>query len=209
MNPLQRYSCLLISLLVLLVVSGCEKNITARKQVYFEDAEDGVASNILAFHRDGYPRGRIVRPFGGSNVIGNFNNMQVTIELDSVPPHNMVYVSFDLYVHDHWQSDVWNIRVNDWFQLSTTFSNNANWSQSYPEWIGVMNMPAKSNAFSTQLPGFCALDTSKQGTTHYKIAFARPHTYKNIKVQFNDVLQGEICDRSWSIDNVNIEVINN
>ncbi|NBY24193.1 MAG: hypothetical protein EBQ65_00285 [Chitinophagaceae bacterium] len=209
MSALQRYSCLWMSIIFLFVLAGCEKNITQRKKVYFEDAEDGVAENILAIHRDGYPRGRIVRPFDGSNVIGNFNNMLVTIELDSVPSHNMVYVSFDLYIHDNWQSDVWNIRVNDLFQLSTTFSNNPNWSQSYPEWIGVMNMPARSNAFSTQKPGFCALDTSRDGTTHYKIVFARPHTEKNIKVQFNDVLQGSICDRSWSIDNVYIEVINN
>jgi hypothetical protein len=105
--------------------------------------------------------------------------------------------------------DAWNIRVNGWYQFSTTFSNNKDWPQSYPEWIGSGSMPAKSNAISTSLPGFCALDTSAHGTTHYKIVFSRPHTEKNIKIELNDAIQGPLCDRSWSIDNVYIEVMTN
>jgi hypothetical protein len=218
MRVLQRYSYLSIACVLALVFGSCTKNITERKKVYFENAEDGVASNILAIHRDGYATGRLVRPFGGSNVIGSFNNTVVTIEIDSVPPHNMIYTSFDLYIHDNWEGnrigqygviDAWNIRVNGWYQFSTTFSNNKDWPQSYPEWIGSASMPAKSNAISTSLPGFCALDTLTNGTTHYKIVFSRPHTEKNIKIELNDAIQGPICDRSWSIDNVYIEVMNN
>jgi hypothetical protein len=218
MTSLQRYTYLLITCLAVCTLYACHKNITQRKKVYFEDAEDGIAENILTQHRDGYATGRLVRPFGGSNVIGNFNNTVVTIELDSVPAHNMIYASFDLYIHDNWEGekvgqygvvDVWNIRVNGLFQLSTTFSNNPNWPQSFPEWTGTMNMPAKSNAISTQFPGICALDSTKDGTTHYKVIFSRPHTEKNIKIELNDALQGSICDRSWSIDNVYIEVMNN
>jgi hypothetical protein len=218
MQQLQRYSYLSIACIIALLLFGCKKNITQRKKVYFENAEDGVASHILAIHRDGYATGRIVRPFGGSNVIGNFNNTVVTLELDSVPPHNMIYASFDIYIHDNWEGnkvgqygivDAWNIRVNGGYQLSTSFSNDKNWPQSFPEWIGSGTMPAKSNAISTNHPGFCALDTAANGTTHYKIVFSRPHTEKNIKIQLSDALQGPICDRSWSIDNVYIEVMNN
>jgi len=218
MRFLQRYSYLFIACLLVLFLGSCKKNITERKRVFFEDAEDGIADNILAIHRDGYATGRIVRPYGGSNVIGNFNNTIVTIELDSVPPHNMIYSSFDLYVHDNWEGnrigqyglvDVWNIRVNGGYQLSTTFSNNKDWRQAYPEWIGSATMPARSNASDIQLPGFCVLDTVANGTSRYKIAFSRPHTDKKIKIELNDAIQGPICDRSWSIDNVYVEVINN
>lgn len=218
MRFLQRYNYLLIGFLLVVFLSSCKKNITERKRVYFEDAEDGIANNILTIHRDGYATGRIVRAFGGSNVIGNFNNTKVTIELDSVSPHNMIYASFDLYVHDNWEGnrigqygvvDVWNIKVNGGYQLSTTFSNNKDWRQAYPEWIGSGTMPARSNAGDIQLPGFCALDTVANGTSRYKIVFSRPHTEKDIKIELSDALQGPICDRSWSIDNVYVEVITN
>lgn len=218
MRFLQRYSYLFIGCLLVLFLSSCKKNITERKRVFYEDAEDGIANNILATHRDGYATGRLVRPFWGSNVIGNFNNTIVTLELDSVPPHNMIYVSFDLYIHDNWEGnrvgqyglvDVWNIRVNGGYQLSTSFSNHKAWPQSYPEWIGSATMPARSNASDIQLPGLCALDTVPNGTTRYKIVFSRPHTEKNIKIELNDAIQGPICDRSWSIDNVYVEVMNN
>jgi hypothetical protein len=138
MHLSQRYSNLCFLSLLILLLGSCEKNITQRKRVFYENAEDGVASNILATHRDGYSVGRLVRPFGGSNVIGNFNNTSVTIELDSVPPHNMIYVSFDLFTHDNWEGlkigqyglpDVWNIRVNGSFELSTCFSNSPIYQQ--------------------------------------------------------------------------------
>lgn len=218
MYRLQRYSNLYILGLLVLLITGCEKNITQRKKVFFENAEDGVASEIVATHRDGYPVGRFVRPFGGSNVIGNFNNTLVTIALDSVPPHNMIYVSFDLYTHDNWEGlnigqyglpDVWNIRVNGQYQLSTCFSNSPIYQQAYPEWLGTMALPARSNSVSRGYSGICALDTLADGTTRYKIVFSRAHTDKNVLIELNDALQGSICDRSWSIDNVYIEVMTN
>lgn len=218
MHQLQRYSNFCLLGLLLLLLCSCEKNITKRKRVFFENAEDGVASNILAVHRDGYNVGRIVRPFGGSNVIGNFNNSTVTIALDSVPAHNMIYVTFDLFTHDNWEGlkigqyglpDVWNIRVNGNYELSTCFSNSPIHEQAYPEWIGVGSLPARSNSVSRGFPGICALDTRADGSTHYRIIFARAHTDKSVIIQFNDALQGPICDRSWSIDNIAIEVMTN
>lgn len=218
MHLSQRYSNLCFLSLLILLLGSCEKNITQRKRVFFENAEDGVASNILATHRDGYSVGRLVRPFGGSNVIGNFNNTSVTIELDSVPPHNMIYVSFDLFTHDNWEGlkigqyglpDVWNIRVNGSFELSTCFSNSPIYQQAFPEWLGVSALPARSSAASRGYPGLCALDTLADGTTRYRIVFSRPHKDKTVLIQLNDALQGPICDRSWSIDNVAIEVMTN
>jgi hypothetical protein len=218
MYQLQRYSNLYILSLLLLLVSSCDKNITQRKRVFFENAEDGIASNMLATHRDGYDIGRIVRPFGGSNVIGNFNNTVVTVLIDSVPAHNMIYASFDLFTHDNWEGlkigqyglpDVWNIRVNGAYQLSTCFSNSPIYEQAYPEWIGTASLPARSNAVSRGFYGICALDTLADGTTHYRIVFSRPHTDKSVIIQFNDALQGPICDRSWSIDNISIEIMTN
>jgi hypothetical protein len=203
---------------LLIQTSSCKKNITIRERVYFEDAEDGVANNILAVTGTGANYGNMVRPFAGTNVVGNFNNTVVTIQLDQMPAHNMVYVAFDLYTHDRWEGnrvglpdivDVWNIRVNELFQLSTTFSNIRSQPQSYPEWIGSTPNISRGNAIDTLLPGNCLWEDRKNGSSKYRIAFSRPHTANQLLVQMNDALRGSYCEKSWSIDNILIEAITN
>ena len=198
--------------------SSCKKNITIREKVYFEDAEDGIANNIQAITGTGANYGNMVRPFAGTNVIGNFNNTLVTIQLDQMPSHNMVYVAFDLYTHDRWEGnrvglpdivDVWNVRVNEAYQLSTTFSNTREQPQSYPEWIGSTPNISRGNAIDTLLPGNCLWEDRKNGSSKYRIAFSRPHTSSLLLVQLNDALRGSFCEKSWSIDNILIEAITN
>lgn len=211
------YATLLLSFGTLLI--GCKKNITERQVVFIEDAEDGIASNMLATTGSGYSINQLVRPFGGSNVIGNFNNTVLSIRLDTLPAHNMIYLSMDLYTHDRWEGnrvglpgivDVWNIRVNGQYQLSTNFSNVPEQGQAYPEWVGSgVPAPARGNAVDTQLPGLCLWDNRSNGSTRYRIAFSRPHTEGKLLVEINDALQGSSCEKSWSIDNVYIEAINN
>ena len=199
-------------------ISSCKKNITLRERVYFEDAEDGIANNIQAITGTGANYGNMVRPFAGTNVIGNFNNTLVTIQLDQMPSHNMVYVAFDLYTHDRWEGnrvglpdivDVWNVRVNEAYQLSTTFSNTREQPQSYPEWIGSTPNISRGNAIDTLLPGNCLWEGTKNGSSKYRIAFSRPHTSSLLLVQLNDALRGSYCEKSWSIDNILIEAITN
>jgi hypothetical protein len=204
--------------LSIILLSSCKKNITIRDRIYFEDAEDGVANNIFAITGLGANYGRMIRPFSGTNVIGNFNNTLLKLELNNLPSHNMVYISFDLYTHDRWEGyreglpgivDVWNIRVNEEFQLSANFSNVRHQPQSYPEWIGSSRNISRGNAIDTLLPGNCLWEAEKNGSSKYKIAFSRPHTSSTLVLSLNDALQGSYCEKSWSIDNILIEAITN
>jgi hypothetical protein len=199
--------------------SGCRKNITRRTTVYAENAEDGIAHHLLAQTGTGFPVYNLVKTFGGTNVIGFFNQTILTLALDSLPEHNMVYVEFDLYTHDKWEGnrvglpgivDVWNIRVNGEYQLSTSFSNVPWQQQSYPEWIGVSApVVPRGNAADTLLPGRCLWEQTSNGSSRYRIAFSRPHREAEFLMQLNDALQGSICEKSWSIDNILIQAIQN
>jgi hypothetical protein len=209
---------LLFLAVILMGLTSCKKNITLRERIYFEDAEDGIANSISAYSGSGAQYGKMVRPFAGSNVIGNFNNTVLNLQLENLPSHNMVYVSFDLYTHDRWEGnrvglpgivDVWNVRINEEFQLSTTFSNIRSQPQSYPEWIGDSKNISRGNAIDTLLPGNCLWEAAKNGTSKYKIAFSRPHTNSKFILSLNDALQGSYCEKSWSIDNILIEAITN
>jgi hypothetical protein len=214
-----RFTKILILFSLLIVgLAACKKNITIREKIYFEDAEDGIANNVSAITGTGASYGSMVRPFAGTNVIGNFNNTVLNLVIDNMPNHNMVYVSFDLYTHDKWEGnrvglpgivDVWNVRVNEEFHLSTTFSNIRSQPQSFPEWIGDSKNISRGNAIDTLLPGNCLWEAQPNGTSKYKIAFARPHTSSNFTLSLNDALQGSYCEKSWSIDNILIEAITN
>ena len=197
----------------------CKKNLTMRQMVYTETFEDAMPNNITAVTGSGDSYVRMIRPFNGSNVLGMFNNTLVSLELDSLPDHNMIYVEFDLYAHDGWEGnkispngivDVWNIQVNGQLQLSTTFSNTPENTQSYPEWIGSgVPAPPRSNSIDTLVTGFCAFDFKRNGSSKYRIVFSRPHSDNKLLLQFNDALQGSPCNKSWSIDNIHIETIIN
>jgi hypothetical protein len=199
--------------------NACKKNLTIRKSVYNETFEDGIPNGISALTGSGDTYGRMVRPFNGTNVLGMFNNTLVSIAVDSLPVHNMIYVELDFYAHDAWEGnkvspngivDVWNIQVNGGLQLSTTFSNTPENKQSYPDWIGsAIAAPPRSNSMDTLVNGFCANDNKKNGSSKYHIVFSRAHTENSLLLQFNDALQGAPCYKSWSIDNIHIETITN
>lgn len=193
---------------------GCKKNITYRDIVYTQNYESGTANNVTAITGYGENLTDIVKTYNGTKVLGMFNNTLVTTTVYGLPPHNMVYIAFDFYAHDAWQgiasTDVWNVRVNDGYQISTTFSNTPENKQSYPDWIGVgVPAPARGNSIDTLLPGYCLNKDLPNGTSKYRIAFTRPHVDSILLLQLNDAINGTNCTKSWSIDNLVIEAITN
>lgn len=212
------FSIIIVLIAFITINIGCKKNLTLRKAVFTEDFEDGIANNITALTGSGQTYGRMVMPFNVGNVLGMFNNTLVTLKLDSMPSHNMVYVAFDFYAHDGWEGnkvspngivDVWNIRVNEEYQLSTTFSNTPENKQSFPDWIGSKPAPPRGNSIDTLVSGFCLYDYKPNGSTKYRISFSRRHTQSVFLLQMNDALQGTTCSKSWSVDNIYIEAITN
>ncbi|PHX74770.1 MAG: hypothetical protein CK547_01575 [Chitinophagaceae bacterium] len=209
----------LLLMIFLSSIAGCKKNLTIREPVYAQNFETNSTENITAVTGWGQTLENWVHSFHGTKVLGEFNNTLVTIKVYRLPPHNMVYVGFDFYAHDAWEGnkksvngivDVWNIRVNNQYQLSTTFSNTPNNKQSYPDWIGVViPAPPRGNSLDTLLPGVCTYKDRINGSSKYRISFTRPHKDSVLVLQLNDALQGNTCDKSWSIDNLIVEAITN
>ncbi len=221
-NSVTRYKnqVLVLSLMIFFsCLMGCKKNLTIREAVYAQNFEANEAENVTAVTGWGETLTNLIKPFHGTKVLGMFNNTLVTIKVYKLPPHNMVYVGFDFYAHDGWEGnkksvngivDVWNVRVNNQYQLSTTFSNTPNNKQSYPDWIGVVvPAPPRGNSIDTLLPGVCAFKDRINGSSKYRISFTRPHLDSVLVLQLNDALQGTNCNKSWSIDNLIVEAITN
>ena len=171
--------------------------------------------------------------FNNTTVLGNYNNDGFTLNLNNIGPHDLIYISFDLYIHDSWdgnfnnfdpdQPDAWFIELISDFDADqsnpsnvweTSFSNSVcNTAlclrQSYPEVFPFENPPREGS--SRLLPGLCSLESDFDGTTLYTIEKGFEHTENALLIRFYDQLYqpnavDQRCDESWSLDNLKVRL---
>jgi hypothetical protein len=216
----------ILFLLVITTISSCSKpasGIQSIELIYNNDFESGDLNAI---------DGAQLMTFNNTTVLGNYNNDGFTLNLNNIGNHDLIYISFDLYIHDSWdgnfnnldpdQPDTWiielrtnidtNILSNVW---ETSFSNSVCnplfcLYQSYPNVYPINNSPREG---STQIyPGLCSLGSEFDGTTLYTIEKSYEHTGDALQILFYDRLYqpntvDEKCDESWSLDNLKIRII--
>ncbi len=202
------------------LITSCAKEIKSEESVYFNDFESGDLSNIT----DGK-----ITEFNGTKVIGRYNLGGFNLYLDNLPVHDLIEVSFDLYIHDSWDGnmqrvendsgpDIWKFIADNEIYINTTFSNSgcAQFSfcdpQSYPYNYQNNSTNPRTGAEPINLPGACFLSDQPNGTTMYKINKRFIHKNRSIKLEFLDELKqtnasDPLCDESWSMDNVEIKII--
>jgi hypothetical protein len=209
----------ILFIILFISILSCKKNIRSEVEVYNNNFETGSLANI---------KNGVLNQFNGSAVLGNYNNGSFNLTVDNLPKHNLVTVSFDLYIHDDWNGDklapngpdIWEMLVDGNPYINTTFSNEACSNapgvfcppQAYPLNYPNNNHSAKSGAFRTNLPGLCSMKSNSNGTTQYKIEKTFEHTNKTLILECLDKLvQTNVtdpkCDESWSVDNISIKVI--
>jgi hypothetical protein len=212
----------IVSILCLhVLMSGCTKNLTKRTEVYFNDFETRNTNEILIANANGLIDNQRFLFFNGSLVYGNFNSNYVLVTVPNVPKHNIVQVEFDLYTHDNWRGneilpgftepDKWLLMVDQAAAMITTFSNTPGLNASFPDnySAGINPYPARGNSWNFHLQGVCSQQSNTQGTTLYKVQKIYPHESGTLKIAFTDNLQikNNLCDKSWSIDNLRITVM--
>ncbi|NBO48711.1 MAG: hypothetical protein EBU80_03120 [Chitinophagia bacterium] len=92
----------------ILVLSGffsCTKNLTELNVVYQNDFNRSSLKNIVTFDYYGATKNKLFF-FNGSKVLGPFNNAGADFNIDTIPEHNILEVSFDLYTHDNWEGNI-------------------------------------------------------------------------------------------------------
>ena len=90
---------------------SCTKNLTVTNIVYQNDFNRSSTKNIVTFDYYGATKDKIFN-FNGSKVLGPFNNAGADFNIDSIPSHNVLEISFDLYTHDNWEGDRKSTRLN-------------------------------------------------------------------------------------------------
>lgn len=215
------YRNLVFSVVVLafqLLNSGCTKTLTQVYTVYSNDfnSRDIKGVEVAGWQPNGqfgsFPAGSKFFEYQSSNMVGRLNNSIVGITLNDLPPHAVVRVEFDLYLHEIWKNNIFVVKIDDNYRLLTGFSNDSSVLQSYPNWIGngTPLSPAGNLAQEIYLPSTCGRNTLR-GTSHYKIVHSMQHTAATVKFNCSDSggIPNDTCTRSWSIDNLKIIVLQN
>ena len=210
---------LCIALLALLF-NSCAKEVKNEQEIYFNDFE----KNELSAIGNGF-----IETYNGSKVLGRYNGSGFDLNLNDLPAHKLVQITFDLYIHDSWDGnktsesidgpDIWKFLVDGNLYINSTFSNaDCDASgfcppQSYPsDYPNSYNNP-KTAATNPNLLGVCNLAGKIGGTTLYRITKTIEHQKSSLLMQCRDQLiqtnaPDPKCDESWSIDNLSIKIIN-
>ena len=174
--------------------------------------------------------GVFISIFEGNRVMGFFNKRGFNLNLSDLPDHDFIHLTFDLYIHDSWEGnaslegealdekDSWvleidtarNQTVGDRIYYETTFSNGLCipsfcYTQSFPDQFPSTNDARKEVAEVTN--GWCSWLDTPNGTSIYKMDLVFQHTDRNAVLSFYDKLNGNLCDESWSLDNLSVSLI--
>jgi hypothetical protein len=205
----------LLGLLAVFCIS-CKNKVKSEVEVYNNDFEGNNLSGIT---------NSVTSRFNNTTVLGQYNNSSFNLTVNNLPKHDLITITFDLYIHDNWRGqllpdgpDIWEMLVDNTPFINTTFSNlgcKVGYicpPQSYPDNYPNSNHNPRSGSFRTDLPGICSLIASADGTTLYKISKTFNHTSQSLLLQCLDKLNqsnstNPKCDKSWSVDNINIKAV--
>ncbi|MFD2145298.1 hypothetical protein [Mucilaginibacter antarcticus] len=202
---------------ILLLNLSCRKQVKSEVEVYNNNFQGGNLS--------GFTNG-IISQYNSNAVLGQYHNQNVSLKIADLPKHDIVTITFDLYIHDGWDGnkpsplgpDLWEMQVDGDTYINASFSNdtclpgNFCSPQSYP-----LNYPnnysnPKKGAFKTDLPGFCSVVSNPDSTSLYKIAKTFKHSNNTLIMQYAGKLMlpsslAPECSESWSVDNIIIKAI--
>jgi len=209
----------LLFIIPFILIISCKKNVRNEVEVYTNNFETNNLSNI---------QNGVVNQFNGTKVLGQYNNGSFALTVNNMPKHDLVTISFDLYIHDSWDGnklapdgpDIWEMLVDGNPYINTTFSNDLCPGgggifcppQAYPLDYPNSNHNPKTGAYNTNLPGACSRKSDPNGTTMYKIEKTFRHSNSTLLLECLDRLvqtntSDPKCDESWSVDNITIKAI--
>ncbi len=207
-------------LLLLLAFCSCQSLEEERIDVYFNNFQTESADNL---------QGAKFFTYNNTKLLGNYNNSSFSLYLDKLPLHDLVEITFDLYIHDSWDGnaaanqidgpDKWAMYLDERPHIYTTFSNGTCLTgfcppQAYPYNYPNHNNNPKTGAVFKNLPRICGLGYNHitGGTSIYKIKKVLAHQSADLTLLCKDELvqtnsPNPLCDESWSVDNLKITLI--
>jgi len=143
----------------------------------------------------------------GRGFLGDFGSNTTCLSLASLPLHQKVSVSFDLYIIRSWNGnddslgpDRWMIEADSALLMLTTFSNRLGIPQAFPGQYPGQDYPRFTGAAEKFTLGY--------GTDSvYRLTFTIAHTQATLDLDFTASGLQEISNESWGLDNIIVRCI--
>jgi len=192
----------------------------AAELVYFNDFEAGQTTGFNTSQTS-------LTPLGNRRFLGEFGNGTVSLTLTNLPAHDLLTISFDLFIIRSWDGndlangpDVWNLSVTGGpTLLNTTFTNSdfpvgtpvpQPRRQAYPDVFPGGDNPARTGAAENNTLGytffFGSIGQLREVDSVYNLSFTFEHTASSVVFNFSAFgLSPGIADESWGLDNVQVQ----
>ena len=212
-------------------VGGTSSNTTpttpaAGTTVYANDFANGAGKEWSKQTIDTTP-GTSVRP--AAKFLGQFAAGTVSLNLGSLPTHNSVTVTFDLFIIRTWDGnaadpsagpDIWDLSVEGGpTLLHTTFANvtpqeaaafGTSYFQAFPDSYPGGSHPYQTGAASASALGYTHIVSSGSqalpSDAVYHLTYTFPHTAAGVKLNFTSGQTQDVTDESWGLKNVAVTV---
>lgn len=219
-KPIQQADLTVFVILIAMFLSlSCTKSLQKDTVVYENNFDSDMTDGIY---------NALISEYHGSKVLGRYSTGGFDLYVEELPEHDLIEVSFDLYIHDNWRGnsltgindscDIWIMNFDGRNEKYTTFSNNQCKDdscrfQAYPGTFPFPSNPSGANAARTDLPGVCSLKGVSGGTSKYRIKRTTYHQSKTFhlgcyaQLYAHRISADPLCAASWSIDNLTIKAI--
>lgn len=147
----------------------------------------------------------------GERYLGNFANGAARLSLSNLPSHTRLTVEIDLYIINTWGGndpnfgpDFITVSIDGATLLTTTFSNEPEHRQAYPDPYPTGDNPAGSGASATNSLGYPAGDPGEFGDATYRLVFEVDHTAATVMFLIAATNLQPFPDEYWGLDNVRV-----
>jgi len=183
--------------------------------VYQHNFETPVGAEWCLHDQEDTPSGR--------GFLGEFGNETACLSLDSLPPHQQVSVSFDLYVINSWNGnresagpwdlpvspsepdiivgpDIWKVEADGQLLTLTTFSNRLGDPQAFPGQYPGQDYPRFSVAIEKNTLGYST-------DSVYRLTYNFYHNLAALELDFTALGLQEMWNESWGLDNIIVRIL--
>ncbi len=158
-------------------------------------------------------------PIGSRGFLGEFSSEDVRLTLTNLPEHDLVMVSFDLFIIRTWDGngngdmpgpDRWLFGADGETMVDTTFAVGPVDSvqrQYFPVMseIAAQEFAPRTGAIENDTLGYTWLGENRDSVYAFDLEFA--HTSEFLVLDFSAIGLQEILDESWGIDNVVVQAV--
>lgn len=187
--------------------------------VYQHDFETPVGTEWCLPRQDITPSGR--------GFLGQFASETACLQLTSLPLHQQVSVSFDLYIIRSWNGnqvsagsapsvtpsepdiivgpDLWKIEADGQLLMLTSFSNWFGHLQAYPGSYPGSDYPRFTGALEAFTLGYQS--TGGIMDSVYRLTYTFNHTQSAVNLDFTAVGLQSVNNESWGLDNITVRCL--